>query len=141
MNLQRIEDVTDWRSLEGLEHIQYSILHIDETQQRAEVLFKLEPHKPIILHRHCALNKILVLSGEHHIYNVQGNLSEVRATGSYTVAQPDQHPHSECGGDGGAILLFSIFDNGGDALYELMDPEQNIIGTLTMADLIALSQA
>lgn len=141
MNLQRIEDVTDWRSLEGLEHIQYSILHIDETQQRAEVLFKLEPHKPIILHRHCALNKILVLSGEHHIYNVQGNLTEVRATGSYTVAQPDQHPHSECGGDGGAILLFSIFDNGGDALYELMDPEQNIIGTLTMADLIALSQA
>ena len=141
MNLQRIEDVTDWRSLEGLEHIQYSILHIDETQQRAEVLFKLEPHKPIILHRHCALNKILVLSGEHHIYNVQGNLTEVRATGSYTVAQPYQHPHSECGGDGGAILLFSIFDNGGDALYELMDPEQNIIGTLTMADLIALSQA
>jgi len=141
MNLQRIEDVTDWRSLEGLEHIQYSILHIDETRQRAEVLFKLEPHKPIILHRHCALNKILVLSGEHHIYNVQGNITEVRATGSYTVAQPDQHPHSECGGDGGAILLFSIFDNGGDALYELMDPEQNIIGTLTMADLIALSQA
>ena len=141
MSLQRIEDVADWRSLEGLEHIQYSILHIDETQQRAEVLFKLEPHKPIILHRHCALNKILVLSGEHHIYDFQGNLTEVRATGSYTVAQPDQHPHSECGGDGGAILLFSIFDNGGDALYELMDPDQNIIGTLTMADLIALSQA
>ncbi|MGI1669835.1 MAG: hypothetical protein K6L74_05855 [Neptuniibacter sp.] len=141
MSLQRIEDVADWRSLEGLEHIQYSILHIDETQQRAEVLFKLEPHKPIILHRHCALNKIVVLSGEHHIYDARGNLTEVRATGSYTVAQPDLHPHSECGGDGGAILLFSIFDNGGDALYELMDPDQNIIGTLTMADLIALSQA
>lgn len=141
MNRVRIEDVADWRNLEGLEHIQYSILHIDENQQRAEVLFKLEPHKPIILHRHCALNKIVVLSGEHHIYDAQGNLTEVRATGSYTIAQPDDNPHSECAGEGGAILLFSIFDNGGNALYELMDPDQNIVGTLTMADLVALSQA
>lgn len=140
MNIQRIEYVTDWRSLEGLDHIQYSILHIDEKQERAEVLFKLEPHKPIILHRHCALNKIVVLSGEHHIYDADGNLSEVRATGSYTVAQPDEKPHSECGGDLGAILLFSIFDNGGQALYELMDPDQNVIGTLSMDDLVALSQ-
>ena len=138
MNMQRIEDVTDWQTLEGVEHLKLSILHIDEAQERAEILFRMEPHKPIILHRHCALNKIVVLAGEHRIYEPDGSLKEIRATGSYTVSKPDTQPHSESGGDGGAILLFSIFDNGGGALYELMDEEENIIGTLSMSDLVGL---
>ncbi|MEM9314265.1 MAG: regulator [Pseudomonadota bacterium] len=140
MDIKRVEDVTEWKNLDGVEHLQYSILHIDDEQTRAEVLFKMEPHKPIILHRHCALNKIVVLSGEHRIYEPDGTLKEVRATGSYTVSQPDDEPHAESGGDGGAVMLFSIFENGGGPLYELMDPERNIVGTLSMADLVALNQ-
>ncbi|MEM0910701.1 MAG: regulator [Pseudomonadota bacterium] len=140
MNVERIEDVTEWKSLEGIEDLQYSILHINEEQTRAEVLFKMEAHKPIILHRHCALNKIVVLSGQHHIYHADGTLKEVRATGSYTVSQPDIDPHSESGGEGGTVLLFSIFDNDGGPLYELMDADQNVVGTLSMSDLVELSK-
>lgn len=140
MDILTIDDVTHWKNLEGIDHLQYSILHIDDAQQRAEVLFKMDAHKPIILHRHCALNKIVVLSGEHYIYRADGSIKEIRATGSYTVSQPDVEPHSESGGDGGTVLLFSIFNNGGNALYELMDPDQNIVGTLTMSDLVELNQ-
>ncbi len=140
MSETRIEDVANWQSLEGVDHMQIAILHVDETQERAEVLFKMEPHKPIILHRHCALNKITVLKGEHRIYEPDGSLKEVRPTGSYTISRPDMEPHSESGGDGGAIMLFSIFNNGGGALYELMDPDQNIVGTLSMSDIVALNQ-
>lgn len=139
MELQRIENVVKWEQFGELEHFRYSILHIDAAQQRAELLFKLEPHKPIILHRHGSLNKLLVLSGEHHIYNADGALSEIRSTGTYTVSEASDKPHSECGGDGGAIVLFSIFDNGGKPLYELMDESQNVIAVLTMADLVALN--
>lgn len=141
MNIQRIDDVVEWKQFGDLEHFRYSILHIDEKQQRAEVLFKLEANKPFILHRHASLNKLLVLSGEHHIFNTDGSLSEVRATGSYTVVAPSDTPHSECGGEGGAIVLFSIFDNGGESLYELMDESQNIVGTLSMTDLVALHKS
>ena len=140
MEAMRIEDVTEWKTLEGLEHLDYSILHIDEAQGRAEVLFRMQPHKPIVLHRHCALNKIVVLSGEHLIYEPNGKLKEVRPTGSYTISKPDDQPHSESGGDGGAVMLFSIFDNKGGPVYELMDADRNIIGTLSMADLVALHQ-
>ena len=140
MEPKTIDQVTNWKTLEGIDYLQYSILHIDEGQQRAEVLFKMEAYKPIILHRHCALNKIAVLEGEHHIYHADGSLKEVRATGSYTVSNADVEPHSESGGEGGTVLLFSIFDNGGNALYELMDNEQNIVGTLTMADLVELNK-
>lgn len=138
MDISRIEDAVEWKQFGDLEHYRYAILHIDEFKQRAELLFKFEPHKPIILHRHGSLNKLLVLSGEHHIYDAKGELDEIRPTGTYTVAEPSDIPHSECGGDEGAIVLFSIFDNGGKPLYELMDESQNVIAALTMADLVAL---
>ncbi len=132
--------VTPWKQLEGLEHFKYHIVHIDEVQQRAEVLFWFDAHKPIILHRHCALNKTLVLEGEHIIYGADGKVEEIRPTGSYTVTPAQEAPHSESGGEGGAVVLFSIFDNGGLPLYELMDEQQNILATLSMTDLVALHQ-
>ncbi|MFT6352025.1 hypothetical protein [Neptuniibacter pectenicola] len=142
MSLQSIEDVVEWKQFGDLEHFRYSILYIDDEQQRAEILFKFEANKPIILHRHNSLNKLLVLKGEHHIFNADGSLSEIRATGSYTVAPASDAPHAECGGDGGTLILFSIFDNtSGGTLYDLMDPEQNIVGSLSMSDLVALYNA
>jgi len=140
MDILQIEEMVEWKQFGELEHFRYSILHIDDEQQRAEVLFKFEPHKPIILHRHTALNKILVLKGEHRIYDANGDLTEVRPAGSYKIVEPCEEPHSESGGEGGAIALFSIFDNGGNALYELMDEAKNVIASLHMSDLVDLYQ-
>ncbi|MFW1676512.1 hypothetical protein ACFVYJ_01860 [Pontibacter sp. JAM-7] len=140
MHAQPLSAVIPWQHLDGLEHLAFKILHIDDDQQRAEVLFQFEAHQPIILHRHRALNKTLVLEGQHIIYRPDGEIEEVRPTGQYTVIEPSEEPHSESGGNGGAIVLFSIFDNGGLPLYELLDDQQNIVASLSMTDLVALRQ-
>ncbi|MBM96543.1 MAG: regulator [Oceanospirillaceae bacterium] len=137
----RIEDVVQWYQLEGIDYLGYNVLHINEDNSRAEVLFKLEPENKIILHRHGSLNKSLVISGEHHIYDPDGTQTEVRPTGSYTISPAKEEPHTECGGPDGCIVLFSIFDNDGGALYELMDANQTVFAALTMADLVQLKQA
>ncbi len=141
MDSVQLDDAVPWYKIEGIEYISYHILHINDEQTRAEVLFKLEPDNKIILHRHNSLNKSLVIKGEHHIYDPDGKPSEVRPTGSYTISPAKEAPHTESGGPDGCVVLFSIFDNGGGALYELMDASHTVFATQTMADLVQLHQA
>jgi hypothetical protein len=129
-----------WHKLGNFEHFVYAILDIEKQSKIVDVLFKFEPHKQIVLHRHRALNKSLVIQGEHHIYKANGKLEEVRVIGSYTSSPASNAPHRECGGDEGAIVYFSIRDSDG-ILYEVLDDEQNIIGTLSMQDFIDLYEA
>ena len=128
-----------WCQLGDFGHFLYAILDIDLENTIADVLFKFEAHRPIVLHRHKALNKMLVLQGEHHIYEANGDLKEIRPVGRYTSSQPSLEPHRECGGDKGAVVFFSIrCKNKGDVLYDLLDDQENLMGTLTMNNLIDL---
>ncbi len=129
-----------WHTLENIEHLSYSILNIDETNKIVDVLFKLEPNKPILSHRHKALNHLFVIQGEHHIYAANGTLKETRPVGSYTSSPASDEPHRECGGNEGVIVLFSIRGSDG-VFYEVLDDEQNLIGTLGMQDFIDLYKA
>ncbi len=129
-----------WHKFGDFEHFVYAILDIDEHNKIVDVLFKFEPHKQIILHRHKALNKLLVIQGEHYIYKPNGKLDEIRHVGSYTSSPASNDPHRECGGDEGAIVFFSIRGSDG-TLYEILDDEQNIIGALAMQDFIELYEA
>lgn len=126
-----------WHTLDGVEHLIYSIQDIDVDNKIVDVLFKLEPDKQILLHRHKDLNKSLVIQGEHRIFAVNGDLKEVRPVGSYTTSPASNEPHTECGGSEGAVVLFSIRGEGG-VLYELLDAQQNLIGTLGFQDFIDL---
>ena len=128
---------THWYKLGDFEHIQYSVLDIDRDNKIVDVIFKFEAHKQILLHRHKALNKTLVIQGEHHIYKANGEIKEIRPVGSYTSSPADNEPHRECGGDEGAVVLFSIRGEGG-VLYEVLDDQQNLIGTLSFQDFIGL---
>ncbi len=65
-----------WQTLLGIEHLQYSILDVDQQQQIVDVLFKFASHQQIVLHRHKVLNKTLVLQGEHRLYHPDGKLKE-----------------------------------------------------------------
>ena len=130
-----------WQRLGDFEHFVYAILDIDKENNIADVLFKLEPHQQIVLHRHRVLNKTLVIQGEHRLYEANGELKEIRPVGSYTSSPADPKPHRECGGDHGAIVFFSIRAGGENLLYELLDDRQNQIGTITMQDLVELHQA
>jgi quercetin dioxygenase-like cupin family protein len=131
-----------WHKLGDFEHFVYSILDIDRENNIADVIFKFEPHQPIVLHRHKVLNKMLVIQGEHWLYEPNGEVKEVRPVGRYTSSPASPDPHRECGGDEGAVVIFSIRGNGNKgALYELLDVQENLIGIITMQDLIDLHVA
>ncbi len=129
-----------WSNLEGIEHLAYAILDIDEKNKIVDVLFKLEPNRQIVLHRHMALNHSFVIQGEHRLYEPNGELKEIRAVGSYTSSPASDEPHRECGGNQGAIVLFSI--RGSDGIfYEVLDNQENLMGTLSMQDFMGLYEA
>lgn len=130
----------NWQTLEGFEHLHYSILDIDEQNKIVDVLFKFAAHQQIVLHRHKAVNKTFVIQGEHRLYEADGRLKEVRAVGSYTSSQPSDKPHREGGGDLDVIVFFSIRGDEG-TFYEILDDDLNVTVTLGMQDFIGLYKA
>lgn len=136
MALHRFDDRNiRWQTLAGIDHLHYWVLCVDESAKIADVIFKFASNQQIILHRHKALNHTLVLQGEHRLYHADGSLKDVRPVGRYTVTPPDVDTHREGGGDGQDVIVhFSIRGSDG-LLYELLDQDQNIVGTLTFSDL------
>jgi hypothetical protein len=129
----------EWRHLDGVEHLAFSILDIDAASRIAQVLFKFDARRQIILHRHRSLNKTFVIQGEHRLYHPDGGLKEARPTGRYTVSPPSDDPHREGGGeDQDVIVLFTIYGDS-DPAYELLDDDHNIVGILRFEDLAALA--
>jgi len=129
-----------WHRLEGIEHLEYCVLDIDRERLVVDALLKFAANKKILLHRHTALNHMLVIQGEHRLYEPDGRLKEVRPTGRYTVSPASAEPHREGGGDEDVIILFSIRGTDGTA-YELLDDDGNLIGTIGMAEFEALYAA
>jgi quercetin dioxygenase-like cupin family protein len=128
-----------WNKLGDFEHLFYSILDIDEKNGLADVLFKFSANEKIVMHRHLAHNNTFVIQGEHRLYKPDGTLKEVRSVGSMTSSPPNEEPHREGGGDQDVIIAFSIRGDG--ILYELLDDDMAVIGTISMDDLVALHKA
>lgn len=129
-----------WHTLDGFDHFVYAILDVDQANNSVDVIFKFEAHRPIVLHRHKVLNKTFVIQGEHRLYDVNGNLKEIRPVGRYTSSPANPEPHRECGGDDGAVVLFSIRGSAG-VFYDILDDDQNCVATLGMQDFINLFAA
>jgi hypothetical protein len=126
-----------WQALGNFEHLLYSILNVDRRNKIIDVIFKFAARRQIVLHRHKALNHMLVIQGEHRLYEADGKLKEIRPVGRYTVSPPSDEPHREGGGDEEAIVFFSIRGSDG-VFYEILDDDQNVIATLGMQDFIDL---
>jgi hypothetical protein len=126
-----------WQTLGDFRHFLYSILNIDQQNKIIDVIFKFAVRRQIVLHRHKALNHMLVIQGEHRLYEADGKLKEIRPVGRYTVSPPSDEPHREGGGDEEAIVFFSIRGSDG-VFYEILDDDQNVIATLGMQDVIDL---
>jgi hypothetical protein len=126
-----------WQTLSGFDHLQYSILDIDESNKIVDVLFKFAARQQIVLHRHKALNKTFVIQGEHRLYHADGSLKEIRPVGRYTSSQPSDEPHREGGGDVDVIVFFSIRGTDG-VFYQILDDELQVIAELGMRDFIDL---
>ncbi len=128
-----------WYKLGDFEHFVISVLDVDEKNSILDVLVKFDAHQQIVLHKHKEHNNSFVVQGEHCLYEANGELKEVRAVGSYTSSPASDEPHRECGGDEGAVVLFSLRGNG--ILYEVHDDELNIIGTVSFQDFNDLFEA
>jgi hypothetical protein len=122
-----------WQQLPNADHLWFSILDLDEDNKIIDVLIKLAANEQVFLHRHTAPNNMIVLKGEHRLYEADGTLKEVRPTGRYTASPASDEPHREGGGEKDAIILFSIRSNGGTC-YEILDDEQEVISTLGFDD-------
>lgn len=130
----------NWQQLDGFNNFSYSILNIDEKEKIVDVLYKFNPNEPIVLHRHRTPNYTFVVQGEHLIFEPDGTLKESRPVGSFTVSAASADPHRECGGEEGAIVLFSMRESEG-TMYELLDDDENVIAALGLEDFKGLYQA
>ncbi|MGY6275240.1 regulator [Methylomonas sp. MgM2] len=128
-----------WQQLDGIDHLQYYILDIDEPGRIIDVLFKFAAREQIVLHRHQVLNQTFVVQGEHRLYHADGSVKEIRPAGRYTISPASDEPHQEGGGDQDAIVFFSI-RGGNGVLYQILDDAQKPVGELTMQDFIGLWQ-
>ena len=72
-----------WYVLEGIDNAYYHVCSVDEENKIVDVLFKFDANKQVILHRHHAAYRTLVLQGELRIYKADGALKEIRPVGSY----------------------------------------------------------
>ncbi len=126
-----------WHQLEGFDHLSYFVLDVDRAKQIVDVLLKFAANEKIVLHRHVALNHMLVIQGEHRLYEPDGPITEIRPTGHYTVSPASDEPHREGGGEQDVIVFFSIRGTDG-TMYEVLDDDQKVIGTLGMDDFEAL---
>ena len=103
---------------------------------RRESLHPVEREEELEIHRLLGPQRAIIV--EHG--DTFGHRHEIRPTGSYTISPANPEPHREGGGDSDVIVLFSIRGSDG-VLYELLDDDRNIIGTITMQDLVALHAA
>jgi quercetin dioxygenase-like cupin family protein len=96
---------------------------------------KFPANAQIFLHRHLALTNTLVVQGEHRLYEPNGALKEVRPVGTYTSTPPGE-PHREGAGDEGGVVFYSVRGKDG-VLFEVLDDELNVIGTLSLDDFVS----
>ena len=101
---------------------------------------KFEANEKVVLHRHHAAYRTLVLQGELRIYEANGDLMEVRPVGSYVSKPAGGVPHTEGGGDQDAIVFFSNRGTDG-VIYEILDPDLNTLATLGLQDFMGLWKA
>jgi len=84
-----------WNPIEGFEHIEYHVCDVDEANKIVDVLFKFAANKQIVLHRHKADYRTLVIQGELRIYRANGDIKEIRPVGSYVFTPAGGEPHRE----------------------------------------------
>ena len=124
-----------WYKLGDFEHFVFSMLDVDVPGKIVDFILKFPPSQQIFLHRHLALTNTLVVQGEHRLYEPSGALKEVRHVGSYTSTPPGE-PHREGAGDEGGVVFYSVRGNDG-VLFEVLDDDLNVVGTLSMKDFAA----
>lgn len=128
-----------WNKLGDFEGFVVSILFVDEAKHCVDFAVKFEPNTRAMLHRHLAHTHSFVIEGEHIIYEMDGSVREIRPVGHY-AAGPGGDCHNEGGGPDGAVLFYSVRGTG-DALFDMIDDDENIIAKVHVGDFKAMLEA
>jgi len=123
-----------WYKLGDFENFVFAMLDVDVPRKIVDFILRFPANKQIFLHRHLALTNTLVVQGEHRLYEPNGALKETRRVATYTSTPPGE-PHREGAGDGGGVVFYSVRGKDG-TLFEVLDDELNVIGTLNMDDFV-----
>jgi hypothetical protein len=123
-----------WYKFGDFEHFVFAMFDVDVSQKLVDLILKFPPNRQIFLHRHLALTNTLVVQGEHRLYEPNGALKEIRPVGSYTSSPPGD-PHREGAGDEGGVVFYSVRGKDG-TLFEVLDDDLKVVGTLSMNDFI-----
>jgi 2,4'-dihydroxyacetophenone dioxygenase len=113
---------------------------VDEANKIVDVLFKFAANKQIVLHRHKADYRTLVIQGELRIYRANGDIKEIRPVGSYVFTAAGGEPHREGGGDHDVIVYFSNRNIDG-VIYEILADDLTPILTLDIPEFKAFLEA
>ena len=148
MNLANFDAAAvNWQPLPGpdgnpADHIEMSIVNVDDDAKIVDVLFKFAANEKILLHRHTSNFNTFVVQGEHRIYEPDGALKETRPAGTYKASVPDTEPHQEGGGDEDVVILFSLRPySATKPIYEILDDHHQIASVMTFDDLKAVYQS
>lgn len=107
-----------WRRFKGGDRFDYPIdysaalLSLRE-DGHIDLLYKWEPNSYCHFHRHTAHTTSLVLAGSLQVISIDLETGDelgryVREAGDYATKEPGD-VHMECGGDEGALVLFSLY--------------------------------
>jgi hypothetical protein len=119
-----------WLPVGDFKYFVASVLHIDAERGIVDFILKYDANQRIVTHRHLADGGLFVVQGEHRIYEPDGVLREIRPVGRYTWSPASAEPHSEGGGDEGAVVLYSMRPDDASPIFELLDDEGNSIAVL-----------
>ncbi len=118
-----------WYKLEWLSDLEFYVYKVDEENRIIDILFKFAANSKVQLHRHKSPYITFVIQGELRFYRPDGELKEIRPTGSYVSGVANGEPHVEGGGDEDAIVFLSNREVEGP-LYEFLD--ENLQPTVTL---------
>ena len=131
-----------WKPFSFYEGFVYKLLDVDVERRTVEMMLKFEPSSVCFYHRHLGPVASVVLEGEHHIEEIQDDgsrLTKVRRAGEFTMSH-GSHAHIEGGGETGGVIFFS-FRADQDHIYDIMDPELNILREVSVQDFKAAIDA
>ena len=113
----------------------YKLLDVNEAKQTADMIVKFEAGARCLYHRHVAPATSLVLEGELHIIDKNGDdetLRGVKPAGTYTSGV-ENDVHVEGGGEDGVIVYFSMRGDS-NHIYDLLDSDLNLKRAITIQD-------
>ena len=127
---------TTWLPFAGIENLELTLCDIDEARETVDLLVRFAPNKTVTMHNHLAQMNMFIIQGELRMYEPDGSIREIRSAGNYFRGRRDD-AHSEGGGPDGAVVFYSMRGHGAEELLEVMDDDQNVLATVTMADVRA----